>query len=135
MQKGETSSPAPALYVLRGRGRSITMHIWSAISRCHVRPACWRLGCNLTGPRNIPVPVALCTPTVDLLLIYACIARVHGFELRLGKSARSACRRSARRGQILFRRGYSCRWGSWQTRQSSKSIFSALTTFHVTVNG
>ena len=68
--------------------------------------ACVRGGCNWLQPdrpgRETLLPKsALCMPTV----------RVHGFELRLGKSARSACRRSARRGQILFRRGYSCRWG------------------------
>ena len=63
--------------------------------------------CSILVFTDIPKS-ALCTPT--------CTVRVHGFELRLGmrKSARSACsacRRSARRGQILFRRGYSCRWG------------------------
>ena len=40
---------------------------------------------------------------------------VHGFELRRQAKARAqgahACRRSARRGQTVVRRGYSCRWG------------------------
>ena len=63
----------------------------------------------------------------------------HGFELRPGKSARLARARLPSIGKegadslskgIILADG-----GSWHTGQSSKSIFSTMTTFHVTVNG
>ena len=78
-EKGETSSPAPALHVLCGRGRSITMHIWHSqpfhgvtcgrgrsitMHIWHSQPfhgvTCVLLagGCNLTGPRNIVAEIS-----------------------------------------------------------------------------
>ena len=63
------------------------------------------------------------------------LAMVSNFDPAKARAQRAhTCRRSARRGRTLFGRGYSCRWGSWHTGQSSKSSFSTMTTFHVTVN-
>ena len=106
------------------------MHIWHSQPFHGVTCVLLAGGCNLTGPRNI---VAEISP-LDLY------AHQHAsFELRPGKSARSAraCLPS------IGKEGADCRskgdiladGGSWHTRESSKSIFSTMTTFHVTVNG
>ena len=125
IEKGETSSPAPALHVLRGRGRSITMHIWHSQTFHGVTCVLLAGGCNLTGPRNI---VAEISPLV-------CMPIVHGFELRPGKSARMPAVDRQGGGRLSFEGDILADGGSWHTRESSKGNFSTLSTFHVTVNG
>ena len=58
-EKGETSSPAPALHVLRGRGRSIIMCIWHSLPFPGVTCVLLAGGCNQTyGPQNIVAKVS-----------------------------------------------------------------------------
>ena len=107
-KKGETSSPAPALHVLRGRGGSITMHIW------HI----------------------YCQPFhgVTCVLLMRAWFRTSTRQKRALRARMPAVDRQGG-GRLSFEGDILADGGSWHTRESSKSIFSTMTTFHVAVNG
>ena len=105
-EKGETSSPAPALHVLRGRGRSITMHIW------HRQPF----------------------PGVTCVLLMRAWFRTSTRQKRALRARMPAVDRQGG-GRLSFEGDILADGGSWHTRESSKSIFSTMTTLHVAVNG
>ena len=102
---------------------------------------CWRWlagGCNLTGPRNIFAEIssksALCIH-VDLrrAAVGPLTCMVSNFDSAKARAQPSVDRQGG--GRFSFEGDILADGGSWHTRQSSKSIFSTITTFHVTVNG
>ena len=134
-EKGESSSPAPALHVLRSRGRSITSGIvMSAISRCHVRTACWRQQVDRAAKhccRNQP-STEICTVRLDLYALL--ILYVHAWFRTSTRQKRALSGRMPAvdrqgGGRLSFEGDILADGGSWHTRESSKSIFSTITTF------
>ena len=105
------------------------MHIWHSQPFHGVTCVLLDGGCNLTKPRNI---VAEISP-LDLYAHRAWFRTSTRQKRALSARMPAVDRQGG--GQTVLRRGYSCRWGSWHTRESSKSILSTMTTFHVTVNG
>ena len=90
-------------------------------------------GCNLlTGPRNI---VAEISP----LDLYAHPGHRAWFRTSTSQKRALSTRMPAvdrqGGGRLSFEGDILADGGSWHTRESSKSIFSTMTTFPVTVNG
>ena len=114
---------------VRGRGRSITMHIWHSQPFHGVTCVLLAGSCNLTGPRNIVAEISPLDLYAHRAWFRTSTRQKRALSTRMPAVDRQGGGRLSFEGDIL------ADGGSWHTRESSKSIFSTRTTFHVNVNG